>query len=97
MQNDTCCMCDRPGIYPHMGKMYCEDHIKAVTIRTLVFTRVVGYLRPVNFFNDAKKHEFYTRVNYDPAKAGVRDGKTEQADVSPIGGGGGGFSYSAES
>ena len=29
-----------------------------------VFSRVVGYYRPVDNFNDAKKQEFVDRVNF---------------------------------
>jgi len=32
--------------------------------RTEVYSRVVGYLRPVSQWNKAKKEEFADRVNY---------------------------------
>ena len=33
-----------------------------------VYSRVCGYLRPVNNWNDAKKSEFYDRKNYKVAE-----------------------------
>ncbi|MCK9466838.1 MAG: anaerobic ribonucleoside-triphosphate reductase [Candidatus Absconditabacterales bacterium] len=33
------------------------------------YTRVMGYLRPVNYFNLGKKSEFYSRTYYDKIKA----------------------------
>lgn len=32
--------------------------------RCEVYTRVMGYHRPVNFFNEGKKSEFYSRKYY---------------------------------
>lgn len=29
-----------------------------------VYTRVMGYLRPVSFYNEGKKSEFYSRKYY---------------------------------
>ena len=34
-----------------------------------VWTRVMGYLRPVSEFNKGKKSEFYTRKYFSEAKA----------------------------
>jgi len=34
-----------------------------------VWTRVMGYLRPVSEFNKGKKSEFYTRVCFSESKA----------------------------
>lgn len=31
-----------------------------------VYTRVMGYHRPVNFFNEGKKSEFYSRKYFNP-------------------------------
>ena len=33
-----------------------------------VYTRVVGYLRPVKQFNDGKQQEFKERKNFNPIK-----------------------------
>ncbi|HKL44077.1 MAG TPA: hypothetical protein VJ892_02235 [Candidatus Absconditabacterales bacterium] len=33
------------------------------------YTRVMGYLRPVKFFNVGKKSEFYSRIYFDKIKA----------------------------
>ncbi len=30
-----------------------------------VYSRIVGYLRPVNQWNDAKKAEYFDRKNYE--------------------------------
>ena len=32
--------------------------------RVECYTRVMGYVRPVNFFNEGKKSEFYSRKYY---------------------------------
>lgn len=32
-----------------------------------VYSRIVGYLRPVSQWNEGKKAEFYDRVTYDKA------------------------------
>lgn len=32
-----------------------------------VYSRVVGYLRPVQQWNNGKKTEFYDRVTYEPS------------------------------
>lgn len=34
-----------------------------------VWTRVMGYLRPVSEFNKGKKSEFYSRKNFSEKKA----------------------------
>lgn len=34
-----------------------------------VFSRIVGYYRPVNLWNDGKKEEFRQRVTFDEEKA----------------------------
>lgn len=34
-----------------------------------VFTRVMGYLRPVNQYNIGKKSEFYSRKYFDEGKS----------------------------
>jgi anaerobic ribonucleoside-triphosphate reductase len=33
-----------------------------------VYSRVVGYLRPISLWNDGKKEEFKVRKNYSPCK-----------------------------
>jgi len=37
-------------------------------IKCEVFTRVVGYYRPVQQFNDGKKQEFFERIEYSEGK-----------------------------
>ena len=34
-----------------------------------VYSRVVGYLRPVQLWNDGKREEFRQRVTYDVSRA----------------------------
>ncbi|MFA6080193.1 MAG: anaerobic ribonucleoside-triphosphate reductase [Candidatus Gracilibacteria bacterium] len=34
-----------------------------------IYTRVMGYYRPVSQFNNGKKSEFYTRTYFDEAKS----------------------------
>ena len=41
-----------------------KDGGKISSQRTEIFTRVVGYLRPVQAFNEGKKAEFKMRTNY---------------------------------
>ncbi|MHA1713365.1 MAG: anaerobic ribonucleoside-triphosphate reductase [Candidatus Ranarchaeia archaeon] len=43
--------------------------------RCETYSRVVGYLRPVNQWNDGKREEFKMRTVYDKAEG------TEQADT----------------
>ena len=38
---------------------------KEFPVRCEVFSRVVGYIRPVNQWNDAKQHEFSIRTTYE--------------------------------
>jgi len=33
-----------------------------------VYSRIVGYLRPVSNWNESKQHEFHSRVLFDPDK-----------------------------
>jgi anaerobic ribonucleoside-triphosphate reductase len=40
------------------------ENIKKERTPCEVYTRVVGYMRPVNQFNDAKKSEYFDRVTY---------------------------------
>ena len=37
--------------------------------KTEIYSRVVGYFRPVADWNDGKKQEFNDRKNYDPNKS----------------------------
>ena len=41
------------------------DNIKKERTKCEVYSRVVGYLRPVKQWNPAKAAEFYDRVNFD--------------------------------
>lgn len=62
-----CSQCAREGVmlYTHNNKKYCAECIKSVTLRTEVYSRIVGYLRPVQLWNDAKRQEFRDRVTFD--------------------------------
>lgn len=42
-----------------------------------VYSRVVGYFRPVEQWNDGKKAEFSDRKTYDPVKLPVLTEKAE--------------------
>ncbi len=44
-----------------------EQEIKRTPCQ--VYTRVMGYLRPVSHFNVGKKSEFYSRKYFDSIKA----------------------------
>jgi anaerobic ribonucleoside-triphosphate reductase len=43
-------------------------------IPCLVFSRVVGYLRPVQYWNIAKRQEFQDRVPYSLGEKDEREG-----------------------
>ena len=34
-----------------------------------VYSRVMGYYRPVDYYNPWKKSEYYSRKNFDPKKS----------------------------
>jgi len=40
---------------------FIKDGVKKKRVRCMVFTRVMGYLRPVQNYNPWKKSEFYGR------------------------------------
>lgn len=42
---------------------------KECSLRTEVYSRVVGYFRPVQNWNEGKKVEFKDRIVYDPKKS----------------------------
>ena len=43
----------------------CNDAPKTGRVRCEIYSRVVGYLRPVNQWNDGKQAEFKLRTLYD--------------------------------
>lgn len=45
-----------------------EKKEKECSLRTEVYSRVVGYFRPVQNWNEGKKKEFADRIAYDPKK-----------------------------
>jgi len=50
---------------PVIGKCdECYNIQPEFNLPTLVFSRVVGFYRPVSFWNDAKKEEFKMRETY---------------------------------
>jgi len=70
----TCELCDGIAKWEHQGKRYCEKCIERVTLRTEVWSRIVGYLRPVRKWADHKKLEFKQRKLYDiPTTDQLRD------------------------
>lgn len=48
-------------------------------VRCEVFSRVVGYIRPVNQWNDGKQEEFRQRTTYETSR--INGIKTSQAQV----------------
>ena len=60
----TCELCDGIAKWEHQGKRYCEKCIERVTLKILVFTRVVGYIAIVAQFNKGKKQEQRERLPY---------------------------------
>lgn len=54
--------------HEHMNKWYCDDCIREVTIPAEVWSRVVGYMRPVSGWNDGKRQEFADRRSFDVAE-----------------------------
>lgn len=51
-------------IYLKCTKCYAEDPVLGNFRATEVFSRVVGYMRPVSAWNGAKQEEFKKRKNY---------------------------------
>ena len=51
-------------------------------VRCEVYSRVVGYLRPVNQWNDGKKAEFQLRTLYDEALVSSERATKEVSKVS---------------
>jgi len=85
MQIRKCCVCDAEATYEHLGNLYCEPHIAEVTPRTEVYSRIVGYLRPIDSWSDHKKHEFYHgRKTYQVAKMLPKE-RLERPDVGGSG------------
>ena len=50
-------------------KFYNKDGKEIERTPCQVFTRVMGYLRPVNQYNIGKKSEFYSRKYFDEHKS----------------------------
>ena len=50
----------------HKGKqlVVCHDCKRTLGLKTEVYSRVVGYLRPVAGYNKGKKEEFKVRKTY---------------------------------
>ena len=53
-----------------------SSNLPARRIPCLVYSRIVGYLTPVQFWHDAKRQEFEERVMYDVRN--VTDSVTKQ-------------------
>ena len=51
-----------------MGKNYTPDEYP---VRCEVFSRVVGYIRPVNQWNDGKQEEFRQRKTFEKTANGI--------------------------
>ena len=51
-------------------------------VRCEVYSRVVGYLRPINQWNDGKKAEFHLRTLYDGALVSTEKLSKEASKVS---------------
>ena len=49
----------------HRYKKYVADYLGHLRTKTEVWSRAVGYLRPIEQWNDAKQEEFKDRVNFD--------------------------------
>ena len=46
-----------------------KENIESKRTKCEVYSRIVGYLRPVNQWNDGKQAEFQDRKSFNPAKA----------------------------
>ncbi|MFA4974594.1 MAG: anaerobic ribonucleoside-triphosphate reductase [bacterium] len=57
-------------------------------VKTLIFSRIVGYLQPVDGWNPGKAREFAERVVYKPDLRGDPDGTTSAEREMAIHGGG---------
>ena len=59
-----CELCDGIAEWEHQGKWYCSVCIERVTVRALVYSRVVGYYSPVQKWHAGKRQEFKERLTY---------------------------------
>ena len=50
-----------------------------------VYSRVVGYLRPVSQWNEGKQAEFHNRKAFDMAKLGIRRNNELNPSQKPVG------------
>lgn len=48
-----------------MGFMDKQKELEKKRQRCEVFSRIVGYYRPVNYWNDGKKQEYNDRVEFE--------------------------------
>lgn len=48
-----------------VSKFYDANGNEIHRTKCEIYTRVMGYHRPVSFFNNGKKSEFYTRSYFD--------------------------------
>ena len=55
-------------IFLKCPKCFAEDRVLRNFRETEVFSRVVGYMRPVSSWNSAKQEEFGLRKNYKVSK-----------------------------
>ena len=68
----------------HRGvRIYCQ-----IKIGTAIYSRIVGYLRPVQHWHDAKRQEFDDRVEYDVGnlldereREEEKDGRTQDVSI----------------
>ena len=54
--SDTCPCCGKEMV-PCCTVPGCKERVE-------VYSRVVGYLRPISTWNDGKQEEFFDRTNY---------------------------------
>ena len=58
-----------------------KTHCPTCSEETEVYSRIVGYYRPVRNWNDGKKAEYFDRKVFDPQKAGTAKNHTVEAVI----------------
>jgi len=66
--DNTCKLCDNLAVFSDSNGNYCADHFK---VPCEVWSRIVGYMRPVHLWNTAKQQEFNDRKMFQVSEAQI--------------------------
>ncbi len=70
-EHEYCPLCDRDNANLHSANPDPSAHAESLRQPCEVWTRVMGYHRPVSSFNTGKKGEHYERLHFDEASSSV--------------------------